>query len=54
MPGSVTDMSESADLGVIEAKTDPSVAYHKVHAARMSAQRAFCPFGHQATGLHVR
>ena len=41
MPGSVTDMSESADLGVIEAKTDPTVAYHKVHAARMSAQRAF-------------
>ena len=41
MPGSVTDMSESADLGVIEAKTDPYVAYHKVHAARMSAQRAF-------------
>ena len=41
MPGSVTDMSESADLGVIEAKTDPNVAYHKVHNARMSAQRAF-------------
>ena len=41
MPGSVTDMSESPDLGVIEAKTDPTVAYHKVHAARMSAQRAF-------------
>ena len=41
MPGSVTDMSESADLGVIEAKTDPNVAYHKVHATRMSAQRAF-------------
>ena len=41
MPGSVTDMSESADLGVIEAKTDPNVAYHKVHARRMSAQRAF-------------
>ena len=41
MPGSVTNMSESADLGVIEAETDPTVAYHKVHVARMSAQRAF-------------
>ena len=41
MPGSVTGMSESADMGVIEAKTGPSVAYHKVHAARMAAQRAF-------------
>ena len=41
MPGSVTDMSESADLGVIEAKADPNVAYHKAHATRMSAQRAF-------------
>ena len=26
MPGSVTDMSEGADLGVIEAKTDPTVS----------------------------
>ena len=33
MPGSVTDMSESADLGVIEAKTDPNVAYKTVPSA---------------------
>ena len=50
MPGSVTDMPESADLGVIEAKTDPNVAYHKVHATRMRAQRAFV---HLDTGNRV-
>ena len=39
-PGSVTDESESAALGVLEAKVNPAVAYHKQHAARMAAQRA--------------
>ena len=40
-PGCFTDESEAADLGIFEARQDPSAAYHRHHAARAAARRAF-------------
>eukprot|EP00435_Cladocopium_sp_Y103_P027775 s3250_g6.t2 len=40
-PGSVTDLDEAGNLGVLEDALDPFPRFHLNHAARMSAQRAF-------------
>ena len=40
-PGSVTDLEEAGNLGVLEDSLDPSARFHLNHAARMAAQKAF-------------
>ena len=40
-PGSVTDLDEAGNLGVLEAAWDPSAEFYLNHQSRMAAQRAF-------------
>jgi hypothetical protein len=40
-PGSMTDLEEAGNLGVLEESLDPSARFHLNHAARMAAQKAF-------------
>ena len=40
-PGSVTDLDEAGNLGVLESKFDSSAQFYLQHQARMAAQRAF-------------
>jgi len=41
LPGSVTDLDEAGNLGVLEDSLDPSARFHLNRAARRSAQSAF-------------
>ena len=50
VPGSVTDMDEAGNLGILENKLDPAASYHLCHASRMAAQKAFI---HLDTSSHV-
>ena len=40
-PGSVTDLDEAGNLGVLEAAWDPSAKFYLNHQSRMAAQKAF-------------
>ena len=40
-PGSVTDLDEAGNLGVIETAWDPSAKFYLNHQSRMAAQKAF-------------
>ena len=40
-PGSMTDLEEAGNIGVLEDSLDPSARFHLNHAARMAAQKAF-------------
>ena len=40
-PGSVTDLDEAGNLGLLESKFDSSAQFFLQHQARMAAQRAF-------------
>ena len=43
-PGSVTDLDEAGNLGVLEAAWDPSAKFYLNHQSRMAAQKAFVHF----------
>ena len=40
-PGSVTDLDEAGNLGVLETAWDPSAKFYLNHQSRMAAQKAF-------------